>query len=48
MFFLLDNMGKDDDELIFKPKYLGDFSQNYTGTIKNIIDEKGNLRRPDF
>lgn len=26
MFFLLDNMGRSEEGLIFKPKYLGDFS----------------------
>ncbi len=48
MFFLLDNMGRSEEGLIFKPKYLGDFSQNYKGTVKNLIDEGGVGRRPDY
>lgn len=48
MFFLLDNMGRSEEGLIFKPKYLGDFSQNYSGTVKNLIDEKGEGRHPDY
>ncbi len=48
MFFLLDNVGRDEEGLIFRPKYIGDFSKNYTGTTKNIIDEGGKWRHPDF
>lgn len=48
MFFLIDNVGKNEEELIFRPKFLGDFSKNYTGTTKNIIDEGGKNRHPDY
>jgi hypothetical protein len=41
-------MGRDSDDLIFKPKYLGDFSNNYLHTIKNVIDEGGKGRNPDY